>query len=107
MTLNVYASPFENDLDVVSDRFDAAVSAAAAASVRPEVPAAVVTWPSVSSEMRADQGNDGRPSRIRTCDTGFRNAAVRDLIAPSGVRTLPANLWPPRPPLVDMVSRHD
>ena len=63
MTLNVYASPFENDLDVVSDRFDAAVSAAAAASVRPEVPAAVVTWPSVSSEMRADQGNGGRPQQ--------------------------------------------
>ena len=42
MTLNVYASLFEDDLDTVSDRLDAAVSAAAAASVRPEAPAAVV-----------------------------------------------------------------
>lgn len=79
LTLNVYASLFENDLDAVSDRLDAAVSAAAAASVRPEVPAAVVTWPSVSSEMRADQGNDGRPSRIRTCDTGFRKPLLYPL----------------------------
>src|SRR5215203_1493648 len=42
MTLNVYASLFEDDLDDVSDRLDAAISAAAAASVRPEAPAAVV-----------------------------------------------------------------
>jgi hypothetical protein len=42
MTLNVYASLFEDDLDAVSDRLDAAISAAAAASVWPEAPAAVV-----------------------------------------------------------------
>lgn len=42
MTLNVYASLFEDDLDTVSDRLDAAISAAGAASVRPEAPAQVV-----------------------------------------------------------------
>ncbi len=42
MTLNVYASLFEDDLDVVSDRLDAAILAARAASVRPEAPAQVV-----------------------------------------------------------------
>ena len=42
MTLNVYASLFEDDLDTVSDRLDAAISAAAAASVRPEAPVRVV-----------------------------------------------------------------
>lgn len=40
--LNVYASLFENDLDTVSDRLDAAIMAAAAASVRPEASAEVV-----------------------------------------------------------------
>jgi hypothetical protein len=42
MTLNGYASLFEDDLDTVSDRLDAAISAAAAASVRPAAPAQVV-----------------------------------------------------------------
>jgi hypothetical protein len=42
MTLNVYASLFEDDLGTVSDRLDATISAAAAASVRPVVPAQVV-----------------------------------------------------------------
>ena len=35
MTLNVYASLFEDDLDAVSDRLVAALSGASAASVRP------------------------------------------------------------------------
>ena len=35
MTLNVYASLFEDDLDAVSDRLDAAWLDASAASVRP------------------------------------------------------------------------
>jgi len=35
MTLNVYASLFEDDLDDVSARLDEALSRAAAASVRP------------------------------------------------------------------------
>ncbi len=35
MTLNVYASLFDDDLDTVSDRLDAAISQAAAACVRP------------------------------------------------------------------------
>ncbi len=35
MTLNVYASLFEDDLDDVSDRLDAALLEAAAACVRP------------------------------------------------------------------------
>ena len=38
MTLNVYASPFEDDLDDVADRLDAALAASLAASVRPEAP---------------------------------------------------------------------
>jgi hypothetical protein len=42
MTLNVYASLFEDDLDAVSDRLEATISAAAAASVRPKTPAQVV-----------------------------------------------------------------
>ena len=42
MILNVYASLFEDPLDAVSDWLDAAISTAAAASVRPEAPAAVV-----------------------------------------------------------------
>ncbi len=42
MTLNVYASLFEDDLNTVSDRLDVAISEAAAASVRPEAPARVV-----------------------------------------------------------------
>jgi len=36
MTLNVYASLFDDDLDAVSDRLDGAVLAANAACVRPE-----------------------------------------------------------------------
>jgi hypothetical protein len=35
MTLNVYASLFEDDLDAVSDRLDDAIQKAPAASVRP------------------------------------------------------------------------
>ena len=35
MTLNVYASLFEDDLDAVSDRLDAAWLDASAASMRP------------------------------------------------------------------------
>ena len=37
MTLNVYASLFEDDLDDVSNRLDAALLEAAAACVRPEL----------------------------------------------------------------------
>jgi hypothetical protein len=36
MTLNVYASLFEDDLDDVSNRLDAALLAASAACMRPE-----------------------------------------------------------------------
>jgi integrase len=42
MTLNVYASLFEDDLDDVSDRLDMALVEAAAASVRPEPSAEVI-----------------------------------------------------------------
>jgi integrase len=45
MTLNVYASLFEDDLDDVSDRLDAALVQAAAASVRPEPSADVIERP--------------------------------------------------------------
>ena len=42
MTLNVYASLFEDDLDAVSDRLDDAIQKAAAASVRPAASGEVV-----------------------------------------------------------------
>ena len=42
MTLNVYASLFEDDLDDVSDRLDAALLEAAAACVRPESSAEII-----------------------------------------------------------------
>jgi integrase len=45
MTLNVYASLFEDDLDDVSDRLDAALLEAAAASVRPEPSAEIIELP--------------------------------------------------------------
>jgi hypothetical protein len=38
MTLDVYASLFENDLDALSDRLDEAISRAPAASARPGIP---------------------------------------------------------------------
>lgn len=48
MTLNVYASLFEDDLDAVSDRLDAAILAARAASVRPVAGGQVVDLPRAS-----------------------------------------------------------
>jgi len=42
MTLNVYASLFEDDLDDVSDRLDAAPLEAAAAYMRPEPSAEII-----------------------------------------------------------------
>jgi len=42
MTLNVYASLFEDDLDDVSNRLDAALLEASAASMRPEPSAAIL-----------------------------------------------------------------
>jgi integrase len=42
MTLNVYASLFEDDLDDISDRLDAAQLEAAAACVRPEPSAEII-----------------------------------------------------------------
>ena len=45
MTLNVYASLFEDDLDDVSDRLDAALREAAAASVRPGQTSGVISLP--------------------------------------------------------------
>ena len=45
MTLNVYASLFENDLDDVSNRLDAALLEAAAARMRPEPSAEIIELP--------------------------------------------------------------
>jgi hypothetical protein len=45
MTLNVYASLFEDDLDDVSNRLDAALLAASAACMRPEPSAAILELP--------------------------------------------------------------
>ena len=109
MTLNVYASLFEEDLDAVSDRLAAAISAAAAASVRPEAPAAGGRLPRSAATMQVDQVEMiGAPSRIRTCDTGFRNAAVRGIAGHFRRQESACQpLWPLHLPLVDAVSRHD
>ena len=45
MTLNVYASLFEDDLDDVSNRLDAALLEAAAACVRPEPFGGIIELP--------------------------------------------------------------
>jgi hypothetical protein len=45
MTLNVYASLFEDDLDDVSNRLDAALQQAAAAYVRPEPFGGIIELP--------------------------------------------------------------
>jgi hypothetical protein len=54
MMLNVYASLFEDDLDDVANRLDAALAAALAASVRPESPIAEPAWWSRSSRSAPD-----------------------------------------------------
>jgi integrase len=52
MTLDVYASLFEDDLDQLTDRQDAAISAAAAASLRPGTSSGVVKL----ADRRAETG---------------------------------------------------
>jgi hypothetical protein len=47
MTLNVYAALFEDDLDAVSDRLDAAWREADAACVRPGGPISIATLPTI------------------------------------------------------------
>ena len=54
MTLNVYASLFEDDLDDVADRLDAALTAALAASVRPGSSITEPAWWSRSSRTASD-----------------------------------------------------
>ncbi|HEX3206190.1 MAG TPA: tyrosine-type recombinase/integrase, partial [Propionibacteriaceae bacterium] len=49
MTLNVYASLFEDDLDDVSNRLDAALLEAAAACARPEPSAEIIELPERTS----------------------------------------------------------
>jgi hypothetical protein len=49
MTLNVYASLFEDDLDDVSNRLDAALLEAVAACVRPEPSAEIIELPERTS----------------------------------------------------------
>ena len=49
MTLNVYASLFEDDLDDVSERLDAALREAAAACVRPEAIRKVIDIPGATA----------------------------------------------------------
>jgi hypothetical protein len=53
MTLNVYASLFEDDLDAVSDRLDEAISKAAVSSVCPGGPAAVHQLKQMEGEKRS------------------------------------------------------
>ncbi len=54
MTLNVYASLFEDDLDDVSERLDAALAASSAASVRPGTPVAGPLWLPSNTRKRRD-----------------------------------------------------
>lgn len=54
MTLNVYASLFEDDLDDVADRLDAALAAALAASVWPEGPIEEPVWWSRPTRSASD-----------------------------------------------------
>src|SRR4051794_3997944 len=75
MTLDVRASLYEDDLDLVPERLDGTISAAAACLH--------ACWrldrtSRITSERRAVSGPArarGAPSRIRTCDTRFRNLA--------------------------------
>jgi hypothetical protein len=72
MTLNVYASLFENDLDD-SNRLDAALLEAAAACTRPEPSAEIIELPEWIAGTSSDQAKRASaPSRIRTYDTRFR-----------------------------------
>jgi integrase len=50
MTLDVHASLFEDDMDALSDRLDAAISQAPAASARPGTHSAVVKMPDRRTE---------------------------------------------------------
>ena len=54
MTLNVYASLFEDDLDDVSNRLDAALLEAAAACVRPEPSAVIIELPERIARRSSD-----------------------------------------------------
>jgi integrase len=54
MTLNVYASLFEDDLDDVSNRLDAALLEAAAACVRPEPSAEIIELPERTALISSD-----------------------------------------------------
>jgi integrase len=54
MTLNVYASLFEDDLDDVSNRLDAALLEAAAACVRPEPSAGIIELPGRTARRSSD-----------------------------------------------------
>jgi hypothetical protein len=54
MTLNVYASLFEDDLDDVSNRLDAALLEAAAACLRPDPPAEIIELPERTARISSD-----------------------------------------------------
>ena len=72
MTLYVYAALFEDDLDTTQVLVD----------LRPGGPISIATLPTNRRQTPFDQANIGAPSRIRTCDTRFRNftgSALRDL----------------------------
>ncbi|MGZ4590148.1 MAG: site-specific integrase, partial [Actinomycetes bacterium] len=49
MTLNVYADLFDDELDAVAERLDAAIAAAGADSLRTEATATVVTMPNAGA----------------------------------------------------------
>jgi hypothetical protein len=82
MTLNVYASLFEDDLDEVSNRLDAALLESAGACMRPNPTKKSSNCPSGPLEEALTRPNaSSAPSRIRTYDTGFRNPVRRSMAA--------------------------
>ncbi len=72
MTLNVYASLFEDDLDDVGDRLDAALDNACG------LEDAWLCFPALRQAQGTVPGL-GAPSRIRTCDTRFRKPLLYPL----------------------------
>ena len=63
MTLDVYAYLFEDDLDDVANRLDAALAAALAASVRPEAPIEEPVWWSRPRRSGSTRQNGWRPQQ--------------------------------------------
>jgi hypothetical protein len=80
MTLNDYASLFEDDLDDVSNRLDAALLESAAACMRPKPDEEIIELLERTVRRSFDYAKCiSAPSRIRTCDTGFRKPLLYPL----------------------------